>query len=90
MLDESIKTLKLIFALGGIHCRKSLKNYGIIYNEKNSIFNGDDYISICIDNPLEEEFYDNNIDLDSSFFRYVKTKIAIEFKASIEENCKFR
>ena len=35
VLDESLKTLKSIFTLGGIYCRNSLDKYGIsYYNEK--------------------------------------------------------
>lgn len=91
VLDESLRTLKLIFDFGGIHCRSNLKKIGIeIDNEKKAIYNGDDYISICINNPTEEEFTGENKDLDSSFFRYAKNKIAIEFKPSIELNCIFR
>ena len=57
VLEESLRTLKLIFALGGIHCRKTLQKYGIVlYDGKEPIYNGDDYISICIDNPTDEEF----------------------------------
>lgn len=37
-----------------------------------------------------DEFTGDNSGLDSSFFRYVKTKIAIELKTSIEQQCVFR
>lgn len=91
VLEESLKTLKLIFKLGGIYCRGSLKKFGIdLYNQKDTTWNGDDYISICIDNPSDDEFAGENYGLDPSFFRYAKTKIAIEFKSSIIETCVFR
>lgn len=91
VLDESLRTLRLIFKLGGIHCRKTLHEYGIkIYNEKGSIYNGDDYISICIDNPTDEEFIGENFGLDSSFFLYANPKITIELKSTIEKECIFR
>lgn len=91
VLDESLRTLNLIFELGGLHCRNDLKQHGIeICNEKQPIYNGNDYISICIDNPADEEFVGENFDLDLSFFRYAKRKIAIEFKSSIVETCIFR
>lgn len=91
VLDESLRTLNLIFELGGLYCRNGLNKYGIeIYNEKSSIYNGDDYISICIDNPMDNEFAGENYGLDSSLYRYVKTKIAIEFKSTIVEECTFR
>lgn len=91
VLDESLRTLKLIFELGGLHCRNNLDKYGIaICNEKTPIYNGDDYISVCIDNPTDAEFTGENCGLDSSFFRYVKTKIAIEFKPTIIEKYTFR
>lgn len=91
VLDESLRTLNLIFELGGLHCRNSLNKYGIaIYNEKAPIYNGNDYISVCIDNPTDEEFTGENYGLDSSFYRYAKTKIAIEFKSTIVEKYTFR
>lgn len=91
VLDESLRTLNLIFELGGLHCRNNLKQYGIkMYNKTESIYNGADYISICIDNPTDDEFTGENFDLNYSFFRYAKTKIAIEFKSTIAETCTFR
>lgn len=91
LLVESLRTLKLIFVLKGIHCRKTLHDNGIdIYNEKGPVYNGNDYISICIENPADEEFSGENFGLDSSFHRYVNPKIAIELKSTIEEKCIFR
>lgn len=90
VLDESLITLKSIFTLGGIYCRNSLDKYGIPYYNKKLNFNGYDYISICTDNPSNDEFTGDNFGLDSSFYRYVKPKIAIEFKSSIVEKCIFR
>lgn len=90
VLDESLITLKSIFTLGGIYCRNSLDKYGIPYYNKKLNFNGYDYISICTDNPSNDEFTGDNFGLDSSFYRYVKSKIAIEFKSSIVEKCIFR
>lgn len=90
VLNESLITLKSIFALGGIYCRNSLDKYGIPYYNKKLNFNGYDYISICTDNPSNDEFTGDNFGLDSSFYRYVKPKIAIEFKSSIVEKCVFR
>lgn len=90
VLNESLRTLNLIFKLGGLHCRNSLKKYGVfIYNERPN-YNGYDYISVCIDNPTDDEFIGENFGLDSSFYLYVKPKIAIEFKSTIVENCTFR
>ncbi len=91
VLEESLRTLKLIFKLGGIYCRNKLRENGVdIYIEKDIGWNGDDYISICVDNPNDDEFLGENSGLDSSFFRYAKTKIAIEFKSAIIEDCLFR
>lgn len=90
VLNESLRTLNLIFELGGLHCRNSLNKYGVfIYNERPN-YNDYDYISICIDNPTEDEFTGENFGLDSSFYRYVKPKIAIEFKPIITQICTFR
>ena len=90
VLDESLKTLKSIFTLGGIYCRNSLDKYGISYYNEKLNFNGYNYISICTDNPSNDEFTGDNFGLNSSFYRYVKPKIAIEFKSSIVEKCIFR
>lgn len=90
VLDESVKTLESILRLGGIHCRSYLKEYGINYDEKEAFYNGDDYISLCIDNPGDEEFIGINSGLDSSFYRYVKKKIGIELKPEFVSNCVFR
>lgn len=91
VLEESLRSLKFILAYGGIYCRRILNDLGIeVYNAKAPVYNGDDYISICSDNPSMDEFTGDNSGLDSSFFRYVKTKIAIELKTSIEQQCVFR
>ena len=90
VLDESLITLNSIFTLGGIYCRNSLDKYGISYYNYKTNFNGYDYISICTDNPSADEFTGDNFGLDSSFNRYVRHKIAIEFKSIIVENCVFR
>ena len=90
VLDESLITLNSIFALGGIYCRNSLDKYGISYYNEKTNFNGYDYISICTDNPSVDEFTGDNFGLDSSFYRYVRPKIAIEFKSDIVEKCTFR
>ena len=90
VLDESLTTLNTIFALGGIYCRNSLDKYEITYYNHKARFNDYDYISICIDNPTTDEFTGDNLELDSSFYRYVRPKIAIEFKPTIVEKCTFR
>lgn len=91
VLDESLRTLNLIFELGGLHCRNNLKQYRIeMYDETESLYNGADYISICIGNPIDDEFTGEDSDLNYSFIRYAKTKIAIEFKSSIVDTCVFR
>ena len=90
VLDQSLATLNSIFALGGIYCRNSLDKYEITYYNHKARFNDYDYISICIDNPTADEFTGDNLELDSSFYRYVRPKIAIEFKPTIVEKCTFR
>lgn len=90
VLNEGLKQLKDILQLDGIHCRRKLSDYGISYDEKDPVYNGDDYISICIDYPDEDEFTGENADLDSAFFRYVRYKIGIEFKSCMVETFAFR
>ena len=90
VLDESLRILDSIFKLGGLYCRNSLNKFGVLYYNERPNYNGYDYISICTDNPTDDEFTGENFGLDSSFFRYVRTKIAIEFKSTIIEKCTFR
>lgn len=92
VLEKSIETLESILTLGGIYCRRELKKRGILYDEKEAVYNGEDYISICIENPSDIEFqeYDRlGLCLDSPFFRYVKTKISLELKPEIFTTCTF-
>lgn len=93
VLEKSIETLENILTLGGIYCRRELKKRGILYDEKEAVYNGEDYISICIENPSDiefEEYSSLGLDLESSFFRYVKTKIALELNPEIFKTCTFR
>ena len=90
IFKESVKTLESILTLGGIYSREILEKYGFDFSEKLAPYNGDSYISVCIENPDAEEFRGSNVGLDSSFFRYVRRKIAIEFNDDLEEKCLFR
>lgn len=90
VLNSSIETLEKILMLGGIYCRRELEQRKIIYSDKEAVYNGKDYISICIENPSDDEFQGENSNLDSSFFRYVKTKIGLELSKDILTTCKFR
>ena len=91
ILKESLRILKSIFDCKALYCRRILKQKGVIVPDyKDPVYNGDDYISICIDNPPDEEFSGENWDLTPSFDVYVRKKIAIKFKSSIEQECIFR
>lgn len=95
ILDESLRVLELMFKYKGIYCRSILKQLNIpifedpIFEDRDPISNGDDYISICMSNPPDKmEALDN--EYFSSFQTYARQKIAIEFKPSIERGCIFR
>lgn len=90
VLDTSIETLEKILELGGIYCRRELEKRGISYHQKEAVYNGEDYISVCIENFSDDEFQGENSTCDSSFFRYVKTKIGLELNPDIFTTCKFR
>lgn len=92
ILDESLRVLNLIFKYKAIYCRTILNQYDIyIFENKIPVYNGNDYISICMSNPPVDDWKQlGNEGLESSFWVYAKQKIAIEFKPSIEQECIFR
>ena len=86
-----IKQLKHIIESKGIYSRKVLREkYGIINDEKEPIYNGDEYISLCIRHPEDNEFTGEFFDVDPAFFRYVQYKIGIAINPDIINKCSFR
>ena len=86
-----IQQLRYIIESKGIYSRKVLKEkYGISNDEKEPIYNGDEYISICIRHPEDNEFSGEFSDIDPAFFRYVQYKIGIAINPDIINKCNFR
>ena len=77
VIDISMKQLDDIFKYGGIYSREHLLKLGIIYNYKQPIYNGYNYISVCLKKFPDCEFDGDNAELDSAYFRYSKNKISI-------------
>lgn len=87
----ALKQLRDIIEKGGIYSRKILrKKYGIHYDEKEPVYNGEEYISVCKKNPENNEFSERFVNTDPAFFRYVRFKIGIALNSNIVDKCKFR
>lgn len=83
--------LRKIIEYRGIYSRRILREkYDITYDEKDPVYNGDDYISVCIKNPEDSEFEGMFRDADPAFFRYVRFKIGIALNNNIVNKYKFR
>lgn len=91
VISIGLEQLKKIINFGGIYSRKILnEKYGIHYDEKEAVYNGEEYISVCIKNPKDNEFQGQFANTDPSFFRYVRFKIGIALSPNITNTCKFR
>lgn len=86
-----MQQLRQIIETKGIYSRKILREkYEISNDEKAPIYNGDEYISLCIRNPEESEFSGEFSGIDPAFFRYVRYKIGIAINPDIINKCDFR
>lgn len=88
ILEIGLKQLQQIVDLKGIYSRKYLAEKGIIYKDKEPVYNGDEYISICTRKVEESEFSGQFSGTDSAFFRYVRFKIAIALKLDEKDSFK--
>ena len=78
VVKEGLEELKAIIKLRGIYSRRILREKGIIYNQKDPVYNGEDYISVCVQHFEESEFSQfSTLDPDAAFYRYVRHKIGI-------------
>lgn len=90
VIETSISQLEQIIQTGGIYSRNKLKEYCIEYKHK-PVENGNDYISVCIKNPNEEEFTGYNEGFDSAYNPYVqRNRIAIVINNEIDKSHTFR
>ncbi|MCI8352277.1 MAG: hypothetical protein HFJ58_01445 [Clostridia bacterium] len=91
VIATGLKQLKEIIERKCIYSRRILKEkYGVCYDEKNPIYNGEEYISVCIKHPEDNEFLGQFENTDSAFLRYVRFKIGIVINNNIAHKCKFR
>lgn len=90
VINTSLMQLENILVTGGIYSRNKLAEHNITYSHK-GVINGDDYISVCVMNPSEEEFHGYNEGFESSFVNYVYfNKIALIIDKNVESKCEFR
>ncbi len=90
VINISLLQLENILITGGIYSRNKLKEHNILYSHK-GVINGDDYISVCVMNPSEDEFKGYNEGFESSYVNYVYfNKIALIIDKNIESKCEFR
>ena len=90
VINISLLQLENILITGGIYSRNKLKEHNILYSRK-GVINGDDYISVCVMNPSEDEFKGYNEGFESSYVNYVYfNKIALIIDKNIESKCEFR
>ena len=72
VISTGLDQLRKMTKYKGIYSRRILREkFGIVYNDKEPKYNGDDYISVCLKNFDNSELYQDGLVLDSAFFRYV-------------------
>lgn len=90
VINTSLERLEKIIITGGLYSRNKLREYNITYDHK-PVENGNDYISICVKNPNEDEFTGYNEGFESAFINYVYfNKIALVIDKNIETKYEFR
>ena len=86
-----MQQLRHIIESKGIYSRKVLREkYGISNDEKEPIYNGDEYISLCIRHPEDSEFFGEFSTVDPAFFFFFLYKIGIAINPDIINKCSFR
>lgn len=90
IVETSINQLNMILQTKGIYSRNKLKEKNIDYLTHKGVLNGDDYISVCIKNPQEEEFTGKNEGFESSYIKYTDNTISLIISKEIEQECEFR
>lgn len=90
VIDRSLKQLESIFRTGGIYSRNYLKRFEVNYDHR-PVYNGDDYISLCIKEPFSFEFEGINEGFESAFVNYVfSNKISLMIDKDIVFDHEFR
>ena len=74
----------------GIYSRNKLKEHNIEYSHK-PVENGNDFVSICVKNPSEEEFTGYNEGFESAYISYIeRDRIALVINPNIKFTHIFR
>lgn len=90
IINASLEYLDAIINSGGLFSRNELSKRNVNYSW-NPVYNGNDYISLCVKNPAEEEFTGINEGLESSYNTYINAnRIAIIIDKSIAATSIFR
>ena len=90
VINTSIEQLEKIIQTGGIYSRNKLKEHNIEYSHK-PVENGNDFVSICVKNPADEEFTGYNEGFESAYVPYVeRDRISLIINPNILETHTFR
>ena len=81
VVKKGLKQLEDIIKLRGIYSRRILKEKGIVYDEKDPVYNGEDYISVCVKDFDESKFsqYSNKDSIDISRFAAITVGMESRF-----------
>lgn len=90
IVDTCLKRLDMILKYGGIYSRNKMKDMENDYLKHKGVFNGDDYISICVKDALDNEFTGKNEGFESCYVKYTDNSISIIISKDIEDICVFR
>ena len=85
-VEESLIQLSKIFTYNGIYSKNILKQLGIEYPDKKIMYNGEDYISVCLKHFSDTEVYQNGAILEPAYFMYVRYKISLVLDPSLAKN----
>lgn len=90
IVKTSLEQLEMILKNKAILSRNMLNSEGINYLKHKGVYNGDDYISVCVKYFPKEEMEGVNEGFDSSYEKYTNRAISIIIDKNIENICEFR
>ena len=90
IVKTALEQLEMILKNKAILSRNMLNREGINYLKHKGVYNGDDYISVCVKHFPKEEMEGVNEGFDSSYEKYTNNTISIIIDKNIENICEFR
>ena len=90
IVKTALEQLEMILKNKAILSRNMLNREGINYLKHKGVYNGDDYISVCVKHFPKEEMEGANEGFDSSYEKYTNNTISIIIDKNIENICEFR